>query len=457
MPRTFSCETCFQSWEHDRILRKHYQKFPDHRKNELKHGGNTVLGAPAAVSSFLSVSTLYKKRRLRELCKRLSESDVEDCVVQALAPKLNLYSAFKWKCVTNYERSDIISENKLLINMSQLLKQLKSTHCKMFEFVLNSLGYMKRAESGKLLQGKENAVCSSHTITSQSVEHKSLTTNLSQVSVSAPSPIHAMRFTTPDRKALQPITNKQSVQIKNPQRFIEDISDTETLMQKLATVNRSQTIDAILKVEDGDFMKECNKKFYGKNRTVFDKMSTEIVTNFEISRRDYQTILRNTIGKTVQETIGFNPYVSKVKMEEGLQVMTRKLKADLGLAFAEWNEIVVGYTDIKKSLEWLVGRKSLADSIKLSTGKMVIFFYVDLFPWLQWSRFFTGETTVRLKILDHSNSFNSVITVASWLGTDKADYVANLGSHAFNQLKDIDTITHPITNSPVEVSCHVIF
>ena len=75
-------------------------------------------------------------------------------------------------------------------------------------------------------------------------------------------------------------------------------------------------------------------------------------------------------------------------------MMTRKLKADLGLAFAEWNEIVVGYTDIKKSLEWLAGCKSLADSIKLSTGKMVIFFYVDLFPWLQWSRFFTGETTV---------------------------------------------------------------
>ena len=129
MPHTFSCETCFQSWEHDRSLRKHYQKFPDNPKNELKHGGNTKLGGPAAVSSVLSVSTLYKKHRPREVCKRLSDSDVEDCVVQALAPKLNLYSAFKWKCVKNYERSDIISENKLLINMSQLLKQLKSTHC----------------------------------------------------------------------------------------------------------------------------------------------------------------------------------------------------------------------------------------------------------------------------------------------------------------------------------------
>ena len=75
----------------------------------------------------------------------------------------------------------------------------------MFEFVLNSLGYIKRVESGKLLQGKENAMCSSHTIASQSVENKSLTTNLS---VSASLPIPVMRFIAPDKEALQPITNK---------------------------------------------------------------------------------------------------------------------------------------------------------------------------------------------------------------------------------------------------------
>ena len=52
-------------------------------------------------------------------------------------------------------------------------------------------------------------------------------------------------------------------------------------------------------------------------------------------------------------------------------MMTRKLKADQGLAFAEWNEIVFGYTDMLKSLELLARHKSLAHSIKVSTGKML--------------------------------------------------------------------------------------
>ena len=226
----------------------------------------------------------------------------------------------------------------------------------------------------------------------------------------------------------------------------------ETVIQKLMKDCRSQTVEAIIRADNGNLIKECNKAFFDKNKTVFDKMSTEIVTNFEISRRDYQNVLRNTIGKTMQETIGFNPYVPKAMMEKGLHGITKMLKAELGFSCAQWNNVVVGYTNVRKNLEWLLKRKSLNDQVNVSTGKILIFFYVDLFPWLQWSRFFTGETTIRIKILDEKNSFNSVITVASWLGSDKSEYVKHLGCNTFNQLMELDTITHPSSNDPIKVS-----
>ena len=82
---------------------------------------------------------------------------------------------------------------------------------------------------------------------------------------------------------------------------------------------------------------------------------------------------KNAIGKTVQETIGFSPYVPKATMED-LHGITKTLKAELGFLCAQWNNIVVEYTNIRQNLKWLLQRKSLNDQVKVSTGKILVFF-----------------------------------------------------------------------------------
>ena len=49
--------------------------------------------------------------------------------------------------------------------------------------------------------------------------------------------------------------------------------------------------------------------------------------------------------------------------------------------------------------------------------------YTDDFPWLKWSGHFTGETSVRVKIIEPYNVLSTVLTVALWLGGDDYDTV----------------------------------
>ena len=75
------------------------------------------------------------------------------------------------------------------------------------------------------------------------------------------------------------------------------------------------------------------------------------------------------------------------------------------------------------------GFRRLNDHVKVPTGKTLILFYVELLSWLQWSRFFTGETNIRIKILYKKKLINSVITVASWLGSSFASRINSSSSY----------------------------
>ena len=44
------------------------------------------------------------------------------------------------------------------------------------------------------------------------------------------------------------------------------------------------------------------------------------------------------------------------------------------------------YINIHKSLKWILGKKSILDIVKTPSDATVAYFYVDLFPWLSWSR-----------------------------------------------------------------------
>lgn len=59
--------------------------------------------------------------------------------------------------------------------------------------------------------------------------------------------------------------------------------------------------------------------------------------------------------------------------------------------------------------------------------KLLVYHYIDAFPWMQWSKFFTGETAIRVKLVEPHNLLSSIVTVCSWLGPDNYNHVSNLG------------------------------
>ena len=62
--------------------------------------------------------------------------------------------------------------------------------------------------------------------------------------------------------------------------------------------------------------------------------------------------------------------------------------------------------------------------------------YTDGFPWLKWSRHFTRETSVRIKIIEPYNLMSTVLTVSLWLGNNDYDTV-KCTEPVFKQLKDL--------------------
>ena len=184
------------------------------------------------------------------------------------------------------------------------------------------------------------------------------------------------------------------------------------------------------------------------HRGKVDPGVSELPQGNELSR---DHVNRPSVGKQIEDIVGCNPFVSRHLMEQNLREKSKHLKSNFDLQFAEWNGTVVGYTNIQKSLEWILGKKSLQDIVKTPNDAIVVYFYVDLFPWLSWSRFFTGETTIRIKILEPTNTLRSFATVAAWLGPDTNEYVSNLGKFVFSQMHCLSAISHPLKGNQIKV------
>ena len=151
--------------------------------------------------------------------------------------------------------------------------------------------------------------------------------------------------------------------------------------------------------------------------------------------------------------LGCNPFVPRKLMEDDSKEKSKDLKSCLGLEFAEYNGTVIGFTDLQNPLEWILRKKSMQDVIKTPNDSILAYFHVDLFPWLSWGRFFTGETTIRMKMLESTNTLTAVATVGAWLWPDTHDFVSNLpmGKFVFEQMKCISTIIHPTTQKQIKV------
>ena len=45
-------------------------------------------------------------------------------------------------------------------------------------------------------------------------------------------------------------------------------------------------------------------------------------------------------------------------------------------------------TNVKKTVEWLLSKESFKETILIPNEKLIVYHYVDAFPWMQWSKFF---------------------------------------------------------------------
>ena len=121
--------------------------------------------------------------------------------------------------------------------------------------------------------------------------------------------------------------------------------------------------------------------------------------------------------------IGIKPILSKDKIFGKLNDQRQELLEKIGLEFNQFGELVVGYVDFEKYITLFLNQVGTQSAIITPRNKSIVMDYTDGFPWLKWSCHFTGETSVRVKLVEPYNLMSTVLTVALWLGNDDYDTV----------------------------------
>lgn len=155
----------------------------------------------------------------------------------------------------------------------------------------------------------------------------------------------------------------------------------------------------------------------------------------------------------MEPVIGINIFAPRDDVMLQRHTTNKSLKAELQLNFIEQDGLVSAYVNIEKTLTWtwLLQKEGINQALQFHNNCLLVYAYTDAFPWMVWSRHFSGETAVRLKLVEPHNFLSTIVTVCQWLGPDKYSHVSNLGYNTFMQLNTIDEITHPITNQKIKV------
>ena len=140
--------------------------------------------------------------------------------------------------------------------------------------------------------------------------------------------------------------------------FIDDLNMPQDQQEK------AELVDFIISHQDGDFVKSTLMPvIFKKNFNHFVQFAAELVSNFDIGYTKYQNIVRNQLGKELEEVFGINITVPKDDMCEKLKVQKEALQESLSLTFTEHNGVVAAYTNVKNTVEWLLSKKTLQETI----------------------------------------------------------------------------------------------
>ena len=98
---------------------------------------------------------------------------------------------------------------------------------------------------------------------------------------------------------------------------------------------------------------------------------------------------------------------------------------------------MAAYINVEKAITWLLTKDSISTALKMPNDKLIVYFYTDGFPWMLWSRYFSGETSIRIKLVEPNNFLSTTLTVCQWLGSDNYWNTSHLAYPTFNQLNEI--------------------
>lgn len=81
------------------------------------------------------------------------------------------------------------------------------------------------------------------------------------------------------------------------------------------------------------------------------------------------------------------------------------------------------------------------DALDFPKGSMIIYQFTDLAPWLRWSRFSTGITTSRIKVVDPHNLHSLAVTCGAYLGPDDYGSLNACFRELYDDLHNLSEVT----------------
>ena len=157
---------------------------------------------------------------------------------------------------------------------------------------------------------------------------------------------------------------------------------------------------------------------YEKYKANFVEFASGIVGSFSLGQKQLQDVLRNTWGKYQSSVLGVNVIPPKALIVESLKKKKQELTQLIGLEFEVYDELVVAKVNVAKYRKYLLSRPAINISKIAPKNKILLYQFTDMAQWLKWSRYFTGITTTRLKVVECRNLNRLTITAGVYLGPD---------------------------------------
>ena len=407
MPKAFTCSDCQKGYESVRGLRKHLKNYPSHKLETNIHVA--PLPAAAAATNFMNVSFDHRSARLKELLKLLTVDEFSTVVLSSVTKHVST-SAFL------LSRSRLaqgpVAESKLRSEVESLLK-------KVAECYPDALLYSLKQQPVSALISQ----CHNYSVSKNYPSEKQL---------------HTRQNCKEWGKFIDDLNFPQ---ISTHSSWTFSSLCTGNPQVTLSQQERTRLIEFIISHNNGELFKHVLMPIiFKQNFKQSVQFAAGLVSNFNIGQNKYQNIVRNQLGKELEHVFGINIMVPKDDMCEKLKEHKEALQENLSLDFVEYNGVLAAYTNVKKTVEWLLSKESLKETILVPNEKLIVYHYVDAFPWMQWSKFFNGETAIRIKLVEPHNLLSSIATVCSWLGPDDYNHVRNLGRETLQQLSSLKTV-----------------